>query len=125
MVVESVGFQYSVIAHIPYAIQSSRLRYTCNPNDNGNYHHLHSRLFSASLYRLELAHYPFQYLAGYRLVLAKILGAAVCRDHPDMVSGDGRRMDLGTYFGRLAAHYLGSFILHRFAKAVTHFATFA
>ena len=39
-----------------------------------------------ALYRLELAHYPVQYLACYWMVLAEILGSSVCGNHPYMVS---------------------------------------
>ena len=59
------------------------------------------------------------------MVLAKILGVAVCRDHPDMVPGDGRRMDLGIYLGRLATYHLGTGFLRSIGKTVPSFATFA
>ena len=68
------------------------------------------------MYGMELVDYTVQYLAGFGVEMASILGVTVCGNRAGMVRGDERRMDMGAYFSRLVAYYLGLGFLRNFAQ---------
>ena len=65
---------------------------------------------------MELVDYTVQYLAGFGVEMAQILGVTVCGNRAGMVRCDERRMDMGAYFSRLVAYCFGLGFLRNFAQ---------